>query len=163
MKKAGIYEILNTINGKVYVGSSADIYKRWSGHECDLKRGIHGNPHLQASYNKYGVGAFEYFMIEYCCPIKEMLLEKEQFWMDALKAIEKGYNLCPFAGSPGLGRKVSELVEFNGKVQCLKFWAEELGINTANLRERLEKWSIERALTTMNMQKRKETIGALHL
>lgn len=100
---SGIYQILNKVNGKVYVGSSATIEVRWKIHKGELGRGVHGNTHLQNAYSKYGPEAFEYFVIEYCCPIKEILLEKEQFWMDALKVIEKGYNINPTAGSM-LGR-----------------------------------------------------------
>jgi hypothetical protein len=38
-------------------------------------------------------------------------------------------------------------LEFNGKVLCVNDWAKELGINESSLRERLEKWPLEKALT----------------
>ena len=32
-----IYKITNNINGKVYIGQSVDIEKRWSTHKAELK------------------------------------------------------------------------------------------------------------------------------
>lgn len=29
---AGVYQIINTVNNKKYIGSSIDIYKRWNDH-----------------------------------------------------------------------------------------------------------------------------------
>lgn len=28
----GVYKITNKVNGKIYIGSSKDIYKRWKHH-----------------------------------------------------------------------------------------------------------------------------------
>ncbi len=114
---SGIYQILNTANGKVYIGSSATIEDRWNDHKGKLSRGAHGNTHLQNAYNKYSSDSFEYFMIEFCCPIKEMLLEKEQFWMDALKVIEKGYNINPVAGSCLGAKRTQESKDRMSKAQ----------------------------------------------
>lgn len=105
--KSGIYQILNVVNGKIYVGSSINIKGRWSSHRKELKQNKHKNIHLQYAYNKYGVDAFEYFVIEYC-PQQE-LIAKEQAWMDAGRVCERGqgYNMKPTAGSP-LGSRHSE-------------------------------------------------------
>ena len=72
----GIYKILNKINNKVYIGSATDIRKRWRDHKWYLNHNIHHNSHLQSSWNKYGVEAFE-FTILLECSIDE-LLEKEK-------------------------------------------------------------------------------------
>lgn len=32
----GVYAIVNKVNGHVYVGSSFDVYGRWSKHQQDL-------------------------------------------------------------------------------------------------------------------------------
>lgn len=112
-----VYEILNIVNGKPYVGSTTQGFNiRWKDHRNDLKAGRHSNPHLQASYNKYGPEAFEFFVIEYCEP--EECLKKEQFWMDALKVVKKGYNICPVAGNT-LGRKCSD--ETKKKISVANF------------------------------------------
>lgn len=43
----------------------------------------------------------------------------------------------------------TRIIEFNGKAQCITDWANEIGINESSLRERLEKWPVEKALTTI--------------
>ncbi len=105
--RSGVYQILNIVTGKTYVGSSADIKTRWRQHRNGLKANRHGNARLQNSYNKHGVKAFEYFVIERCTPNE--LIPKEQFWMDALNVINRGYNIHPLARS-GLGAKRSKEV-----------------------------------------------------
>ena len=43
----GIYAIVNTANGRRYIGSSADLARRWKVHRKDLERGTHANVHLE--------------------------------------------------------------------------------------------------------------------
>jgi hypothetical protein len=63
----------------------------------------------------------------------------------------KGYSPenCIWADSSTQMRNTSRtrLIEFNGKTQCVMDWAKEIGINESSLRERLEKWPLEKALT----------------
>lgn len=46
--------IVNTNNGKRYIGSSLNIRKRLWEHRANLRHNKHCNPHLQASWNRYG-------------------------------------------------------------------------------------------------------------
>lgn len=62
--KSGIYKITNTANGKCYIGCAVNIKKRFYEHKWALTRGEHGNPHLQAAWQKYGEEAFEFSVIE---------------------------------------------------------------------------------------------------
>jgi group I intron endonuclease len=55
----GIYCIINTKNGKRYIGQSFDIESRIYNHFNYLKNNRHRNKHLQSAFNKYGRGAFE--------------------------------------------------------------------------------------------------------
>ena len=105
--KSGVYEILNVENGKLYIGSSIDIEHRLCQHRQRLLAGGHHNRHLQASWAKYGPGAFVFFPVEYC--ETAAILEKEQFWITAAKATDRrrGYNICPTAGNT-LGNKHTE-------------------------------------------------------
>ena len=88
---SGIYNIVNTKNGKFYVGSAMDINQRWNRHKNALKKNKHENLHLQRAYNKYGEDAF------YCETIEETtdLLLREQHYLDTLKPydINIGYNI----------------------------------------------------------------------
>lgn len=97
--KSGIYKILNTTNGKFYIGSAIDLGNRFRTHRHKLEKSKHKNKHLQAAYNKHGANAFEFIILEYCD--KEKLIEREQFWIDKTKCCDReiGYNLNPTAGN----------------------------------------------------------------
>jgi group I intron endonuclease len=102
----GVYRILNTLNQKVYIGSSADLSKRCQEHFGELKTNKHYNPKLQNAFNKYGESVFEFDVIIYCPT--EQLLEKEQLAIDAFDAVHSGYNIALQAGAPMRGRTSSE-------------------------------------------------------
>lgn len=99
MKKttSGIYRIDHADSGRCYVGSSVNIPDRWSWHRTYLKRNRHSNQHLQNAWNKYGESAFQWTVVETVG--RDLLVEREQFWMDALGAYTNGYNLRPVADS----------------------------------------------------------------
>lgn len=56
----GIYEIKNINNGKVYIGESLDITRRWKDHLIMLNEGIHYNYKLQNDFNIYGHECFKF-------------------------------------------------------------------------------------------------------
>lgn len=92
MKTCGIYEIINTVTGKRYIGQSVDVYTRKRMHFCDLKKGGHFNSYLQRSFNKYGCGCFEFRVLE---EVPEDILDvKEQTWICFYKSNQNnfGYN-----------------------------------------------------------------------
>ena len=78
----GIYKITCKPNGKIYVGSSENIQKRWSRHRQMLKRNDHPNPNIQASWNKYGADAFSFEMILELSK-EESLFDVEQTYLDS--------------------------------------------------------------------------------
>lgn len=91
-KICGVYKITNTANGKMYVGSSKDIYKRWNQHQNELNCGMHGNQYLQNAWNKYGSQSFKFEIIEEC-PIDNQF-EREQFYLNTLNPFDNnGYNI----------------------------------------------------------------------
>ena len=63
--KSGIYQILNKLNNKIYVGSAVNLSNRWSTHKCKLKQNKHGSPILQNAWNKYGEDAFKFEVLEH--------------------------------------------------------------------------------------------------
>jgi group I intron endonuclease len=105
MKKTGIYKIINIITGKVYVGSAVDIDKRWGEHLRRLNKNNHHSITLQRSFNKHSINSFNFEIIEEC--LVDLLIEKEQYWINHLDSYRKGYNCSPTAGSP-LGVKRSD-------------------------------------------------------
>jgi group I intron endonuclease len=98
---AGVYAILNSINGKIYVGSSVRLRHRWTEHRCELEDACHGNRYLQRAFAKEP-GAFQVEVLEELKqPDKEALLGREQFWINFFRSWipENGYNISPNAES----------------------------------------------------------------
>ncbi|MBH8574334.1 GIY-YIG nuclease family protein [Nostocaceae cyanobacterium CENA369] len=92
----GIYQIINTVNGKSYIGQSRNIYRRWRQHTGGLNRQNPletGNYPLRAAFLKYQLqtvastpgmsGVFEFKIIERCT--EDKLLERERFWIEKIK------------------------------------------------------------------------------
>lgn len=98
----GIYQIVNLINGKRYVGSALKLYSRKHGHFSILKTNKHHCRHLQHAYIKHGENNFKFEVILYCD--KENLIFYEQRAIDTYKKINLLYNVCLIAGS-NLGLK----------------------------------------------------------
>lgn len=63
-KSGGIYQIKNTNNNKVYIGSAASFKNRWNQHKKDLIKGKHRNIHLQNAYNLHGADVWEFTVLE---------------------------------------------------------------------------------------------------
>lgn len=103
-KKSGIYEILNTVNGKRYIGSAKCFNTRWRRHRWELTKQRHNNRKLQRAWNKYGEASFKFLPILTCVATKEMLLFYEQQLLNKLKP---EYNIAVRADSPTAGRKLS--------------------------------------------------------
>jgi len=101
--QAGVYKIINKVNGRFYIGSAVNIKKRWRYHIQDLNKGKHGNGYLQRAWNKYGSDNFIFEVLEYCEPSE--LIRMEQDYLDSTGACESGYNMCPVAGNR-LGTKM---------------------------------------------------------
>jgi len=98
-KLCGVYLILNTTNGKYYIGSSNHIIRRWSKHLNDLKKKIHHNIHLQRAFNQYKPEKFEFIFIKNVSP--ESLIKSEQIYLDVAKAEKEfTYNISFTADRP---------------------------------------------------------------
>jgi len=91
--KCGVYLIRNTTDGKVYVGSSMNVAKRWQSHVNLLKANKHSNLHLQRAWLRDGQDAFEFSIIE-ICP-EGALIVREVVWVEYHGSLnhDKGYNL----------------------------------------------------------------------
>lgn len=107
-KEIGIYQIRNLVNGKVYIGSSCEIGKRFCQHKWLLGIGKHHSPYLQNAWNKYGPDAFVFEVLENCS--EEDVLKREQWYLDEKKPYDRvnGYNNARFAESGAKGRPMSE-------------------------------------------------------
>ena len=99
---SGVYQIVCVANGRRYIGSARDVYRRWAEHQKDLGNGRHHNRHLQRAWAKYGAGCFGIEILE-CCD-EGALLGREQHWLDTSRP---EFNLAKYADAPMRGRKAS--------------------------------------------------------
>lgn len=64
-KVSGIYTITNKAIGKLYIGESLDIYRRWHDeHIPQLRKNRHYNKELQNDFNNYGEENFNFEILE---------------------------------------------------------------------------------------------------
>jgi len=110
-KRAGIYLITNTVNGKIYVGRSNNLRKRIYHHIGKLRANKHDNHYLQFSFNKYGENNFKtsvcYIQKEYDCKLLNLM---EGLFIKTLHTLDNkfGYNI---ADETGLGGETLRLYE----------------------------------------------------
>ncbi len=99
MLKIGIYWILNLETGKMYIGSTTTSFKRrWEQHRQQLEKGTHVARHLQNSWNKRGPAAFVFEILEEIDD-PDLVIEREQEWIDRYFSTGILYNSSPTAGS----------------------------------------------------------------
>ena len=120
-KILGIYSITNLTNGKLYIGSSNNIYRRWREHKKLLNKNVHHSYLLQNAWNKYGENNFIFEIIEECS--EDMLLEREQYYIDLYSSADNyyGYNVSEYAGRPSMNQ---EQREYCAKIISEKFRGE---------------------------------------
>ena len=99
---SGIYAIVNTTNGKCYVGQASSFAQRWGTHRSQLRRGVHHCAPLQHAWLKYGEAAFLFKVLEEAPSERETLYQREQFWMDLIRP---AYNVLRIAQPGWLGMK----------------------------------------------------------
>src|SRR4051812_6278850 len=98
----GIYEIINRVTGKRYLGSTTRFRTRRRTHWWNLEAGRHHSARLQASWNKHGSAAFEFVILEHAPDaLKEGLLNLED---DYMKRLKPEYNMSETA-QPKKGKK----------------------------------------------------------
>ena len=65
INKPGIYQIVNDVNDKIYIGSSINVLNRTKAHIKLLKAEKHPNILLQRFFNKYGIENIHFTLVEY--------------------------------------------------------------------------------------------------
>ncbi|HEY3417548.1 MAG TPA: GIY-YIG nuclease family protein [Armatimonadota bacterium] len=97
--EAGVYQIKNTVNGKVWVKATPNL-KTINGQLVQLRIGSHRNPRLQEAWNLYGEDAFVFEVLEMVPETAEstlarqrVLKELEKKWLEKQQPFgEYGYN-----------------------------------------------------------------------
>lgn len=137
-RRSGIYGIRNLVNGKIYVGKTKDMYRRCGQYVYDFntRRTGHLNDYLIKSIEKYGLGSFEFFPLEFCS--NEQLSSRELFWIEHLNSTDRsvGYNLRLDSSSGMIVvAETSEKISRNLKTQ----WAN--GIRSSHSSKMKENWA----------------------
>lgn len=112
----GIYKIQNKINGKVYIGQSNHIEKRFRQHCYSIKR-AHGRSIVDYDIEKYGKENFDFSIIEECFP--EQLNERETYWISYYDSYKNGYNCNEGGEQQSIG-------ENNGRAQLTEDDVKEI-------------------------------------
>jgi len=89
-KLIGIYIWTNKINGKVYIGSSDNIRKRWMQHIATAKNG--SNYKFHEAIREFGPENFDKEILE--LTDKNALGKKELLWIEKYDSIRTGYNVA---------------------------------------------------------------------
>jgi hypothetical protein len=102
----GVYQIRNTVDGKVLIGTSTDLPSILNRHRAQLGFGSHRNRTLQADWNRFGAEAFEIGILDTLSPSEQPgydpaddLAALEGLWLEKLMPYgERGYHAEPKAG-----------------------------------------------------------------
>lgn len=82
LNKFGVYCIKSINDGRLYIGSTREsFYWRYKRHSQLLKKGRHGNIHLQRFVNIYGIQSLEFSVIEIVEDEAEVL-QREQYYLN---------------------------------------------------------------------------------
>lgn len=104
---AVIYRITNMLTDDFYIGSAQSFERRVWQHRYDLRRGAHKNPHMQASWNKYGEDAFVFEVLEEV-PEGEEVFEVENKYLHAYVGVPNCFNVNRDAVGSRLGQTLSD-------------------------------------------------------
>lgn len=99
----GVFRVSNTVNGKIFIGTSVDLPAMLNRQQSQLRMGGHPNKELQKDWNELGPDAFEFEVLDTFTPPeapnynpKDDLKALEDLWLDKLSPYgERGYNIKP--------------------------------------------------------------------
>ena len=102
-KQAGVFRIVNTVSGKVFLGSSKNLEGRLNKHQFQLSSGRHPNRELQEDWNQLGTDAFRFEIVEIVqrkddpkFNLDDELSLLEEIWIEKTQPCgERGYNKNP--------------------------------------------------------------------
>lgn len=103
-----IYKITNKINNKVYIGVTDNIKVRFNNHKTRYlnKKSREYNKSLYRAFRKYGIGNFDFSIIEDNVSYKNAF-EKEKYYISKYDSKEKGYNETIGGENPPITSKVT--------------------------------------------------------
>ena len=108
----GIYKIKNKINGKVYIGKSINIKRRWIQHRGHFNKNNKRKSYFERSWIKYGEDNFEFSIIE-IIENNNLLNDREKYWITYYKSNNPKYEYNVSKGGDGRSAPCSEETKQN--------------------------------------------------
>lgn len=135
---SGVYIIRNLTNGKVYIGASANVERRWRNHENDLRRGVHHSSHLQRAWLKYGEDAFAFDVLEETSDLSG----RESWWISHVRPDLRGRGFNLFGGASGHHERSAEHRERMSRIKAGRKASDETRAKIS-ASKRGTRWSAE--------------------
>lgn len=107
--KAGVYTIINLVNGERYIGATTDIARRWQWHRNRLRCGKSGIPKLQAAWDEYSEEMFRAFVLEVVANPTE-LSARETHYITTLKPQYNMRNGSNISKTPSQRKRTPEQI-----------------------------------------------------
>lgn len=117
----GIYKIENKINGKVYIGQSVDILRRWREHRYSISK---ADTPLYRAINKYGLENFTFEVLEEC-EVNELDI-KEVNYIIEYNSFYNGYNQTSGGDSSTYKRVAVQIAEIKRDLKEDKLSSQEI-------------------------------------
>ena len=101
--RMGVYQIRNTANGRIFVGSSSDLDAIWNRYSFQLDMGSHQNAELQREWKAFGKAQFVYEVLgeieqsdDPAVDLRKEVRMLEEMYLEELQPYgERGYNRKP--------------------------------------------------------------------
>jgi hypothetical protein len=108
----GVFLIRNTVNDKVFLGSSLNLPGIMNRHKFQLANGTHPNKELQSDWNELGSNKFAFEIVDELAAragtdvdYRTELNSLENLWLEKLQPFrDRGYNQQPVTSAERLRR-----------------------------------------------------------
>lgn len=101
---SGVYGLIHILTGKIYVGSSNNIYKRYREHRNALRYFRHGSKNLQDLWNAGKEEDFDVKILEEIIGTKKELFDREGIFQEKYKDVL----LNTYKNPTGKGKEISK-------------------------------------------------------
>lgn len=151
--KSGIYFWFNILDGKIYIGSSTCLWRRFRCYiNSFLKEDGKNNIKLKRAVKKYGLCNFKFGLIQILNNDKVLLKTIEQEILDQINPFDKnGYNISKSAWRP-LNCKISKRGKLNIKKRHTGENSEMSKLTDENVRVIKEKLSEGKTLRELSVR-----------
>jgi group I intron endonuclease len=135
-KLIGIYIWKNTLNKKVYIGSSDDIKKRWGQHIQTAKRG--SNYKFHQAIREFGEENFKKEILEL---VSVNLLESREIeWIKKYNSIKEGYNVSRGYNSITFNPNLENIKKNLSEKASKRNWIYKDNIQKSVYKDEIEKY-----------------------